>query len=290
MKRCLSCNKSYASSGIDCPACGFEPVVIGGFRSYAPNLAHSGDGFKSSYFADLVCLEETNFWFQSRNQLILWALEEYCDNFQSLLEIGCGTGYVLSGISKVFPYSTLQGSEIFVAGLDFAATRLPSVDLLQMDARDIPFQKEFDVIGAFDVLEHIEEDECVLAQVHSALKPHGFMLLTVPQHAWLWSSVDEYACHVCRYAASDLHHKIKSAGFQIVRSTSFVTTLLPAMIASRFLQKRVSDEKFDATAELKISPWLNSLFFQLLRAELAIIRRGFSFPIGGSRLVVARKI
>jgi len=62
------------------------------------------------------------------------------------------------------------------------------------------------------------------------------------------------------------------------------------MIASRFLQRKVSDGKFDATAELKISPWLNSLFFQLLRTELVMIRKGFSFPVGGSRLVVARKI
>ena len=290
MKRCLTCNTLYVSSPADCPSCGFKPLLMDGFYAYAPDLAHGGGGFKSSYFSDLARLEEANFWFQSRNQLILWALEEYCQNFQSFLEIGCGTGYVLSGVSKLFPHSTLQGSEIFIAGLGFAAARLPTVNLMQMDARDIPFQEEFDVIGAFDVLEHIEEDERVLAQVHASLKPHGFMLITVPQHAWLWSPVDEYACHVRRYAASDLHHKIKSAGFQIIRSTSFVTTLLPAMIASRFLQRRVSDEKFDATAELKISPWLNSLFFQLLRTELVMIRKGFSFPVGGSRLVVARKI
>jgi len=290
MKRCLACNTLYVSSLADCPSCGFKPLLMDGFYAYAPDLAHGGGGFKSSYFSDLARLEEANFWFQSRNQLILWALEEYCQNFQSFLEIGCGTGYVLSGVSKLFPHSTLQGSEIFIAGLGFAAARLPTVNLMQMDARDIPFQEEFDVIGAFDVLEHIEEDECVLAQGARGTKPHGFMLLTVPQHAWLWSPVDEHACHVRRYAASDLHHKIKSAGFRIIRSTSFVTTLLPAMIASRFLQRKVSDGKFDATAELKISPWLNSLFFQLLRTELVMIRKGFSFPVGGSRLVVARKI
>jgi len=62
------------------------------------------------------------------------------------------------------------------------------------------------------------------------------------------------------------------------------------MMASRLLQKRKSDRKFDATAEVKISPWLNSLFFQFLRVELAFIRKGLSFPVGGSRLVVARKI
>ena len=226
MKRCLNCNEHYSSSNIVCPKCGFEPVLVDGFHAYAPKFAHTGSGFKSSYFSDLARLEEANFWFQSRNQLILWALEEYCQNFQSFLEIGCGTGYVLSGVSKLFPHSTLHGSEIFIAGLGFAAARLPSVNLMQMDAREIPFQEEFDVIGAFDVLEHIEGDERVLAQVYKALKPHGFMLLTVPQHAWLWSTIDEYACHVCRYSASDLHHKISSAGFQIVRSTSFVTSLL----------------------------------------------------------------
>lgn len=290
MKRCLACNAYYASDIADCPTCGVKSVIVDGYRAYAPELAHAGGGFKSSSFSKLARLEDANFWFRSRNQLIIWALKEYCPNFHSLLEIGCGTGYVLSGISKAFEQSTLHGSEIFTAGLDFAAARLPSADFMQMDARNIPFEEEFDVIGAFDVLEHIEEDELVLAQMRSVLKSHGFMLLTVPQHTWLWSPVDEKACHVRRYSASDLHKKIETAGFEIIRSTSFVTTLLPAMMASRFFQEKRSDDKFAAAAELKISPWLNSLFFQLLRAELALIRKGVSFPVGGSRLVVARKI
>ena len=290
MKRCLACNSRYASSMANCPNCGFTPELVEGFQAYAPDFAHGGGGFKSRYFSELVRLEEANFWFRSRNRLILWALKKYCGNFQSLLEIGCGTGYVLSGVSEAFPQATLHGSEIFVTGLGFAATRLPCVNFMQMDARNIPFQEEFDVIGAFDVLEHIEEDELVLSQVSASLKPKGFMLLTVPQHAWLWSSIDEYACHVRRYSASDIHRKIETAGFRIVRSSSFVTTLLPAMMISRFLQKKVSYKSFDATAELKISPWLNSFFFRVLGAELAAIKAGLDFPVGGSRLVVARKV
>lgn len=264
-------------------------MLIDGFHAYAPDFAYGGGGFKASYFSELARLEEANFWFVSRNQLILWVLEEYCQNFQSFLEIGCGTGYVLSGVSKQFPRATLHGSEIFTAGLGFAAARWPFTNLMQMDARNIPFVDEFDVIGAFDVLEHIQEDELVLEQIHAALKSQGVMLLTVPQHTWLWSASDEYACHVCRYTALDLHQKIESVGFQIARSTSFVTTLLPAMIVSRFLQKKVPKEKFAAAAELKIYSWLNALFSQMLNAELALIKKGFNFPVGGSRLVVARK-
>ena len=161
---------------------------------------------------------------------------------------------------------------------------------MQMDARCIPFENEFDVIGAFDVLEHIKQDAEVLAEICMALKPEGLMLLTVPQHAWLWSSIDEHACHERRYAAPDLHHKIEAAGLRVIRSTSFITTLLPAMMISRFLKKKVSEKKFDATAELKISPWLDSFFSRILIAELALIKWGFNLPLGGSRLVVARKI
>lgn len=262
---------------------------MNGFDSYAPDLAHNGGGFKSSYFLDLARLEDANFWFRSRNQLIIWALEHYCPDFHSFLEIGCGTGYVLSGISKKISRTSLYGSEIFITGLEFAAARLPSAKFLQMDARNIPFKSEFDVIGTFDVLEHIKEDTKVLTHVFEALKPRGLMLLTVPQHTWLWSSIDEYAFHVRRYTAVSLHEKIEAAGFSVIRSTSFVTTLLPAMIISRFIQKKVHDKKFDAKAELKFSPWLNSLFFQSLSAELALIKKGLNFPVGGSRLVVARK-
>jgi SAM-dependent methyltransferase len=287
---CQTCSAKFSKLNESCPKCGFSPEKIDGFHAFAPELAHNGGGFKSSYFSELARLEDANFWFRSRNQLILWAIKKYCPDFSTFLEIGCGTGYVLSGVSKQFPRATLHGSEIFTAGLGFAAARLPSTNFMQMDARNIPFEDEFDAIGAFDVLEHIEEDELVLAQVHGALKSQGFLLLTVPQHTWLWSSVDEYACHVRRYVASDIHQKLEVAGFRIVRSTSFVTILLPAMMVSRFFQKKNSNTTIDCTKEVEISPWLNSIFFQLLRAELAVIKKGVCFPVGGSRLVVARKV
>jgi len=89
------------------------------------------------------------------------------------LEIGCGTGHVLSGVARAYPGTKIYGSELFPAGLAFAAEREPAADFMQMDARHIPFIDEFDVIGAFDVLEHIKEDEQVLAQMYSALKPGG---------------------------------------------------------------------------------------------------------------------
>lgn len=243
MKRCLSCHTSYEAANQNCPRCGFRPAIVNGFEAYAPEFVREGGGFKESYFSDLAKLEDANFWFISRNNLILWALDKYIPKLQSFLEIGCGTGYVLKGISKKFPSTTLVGSEIFIAGLGFASQRLPAVSLIQMDARNIPFDNEFDAIGAFDVLEHIREDEDVLTQMWLTLKPKGLVFITVPQHKWLWSSVDEYAFHERRYAASEIHHKIEATGFCILRSTSFITALLPVMMFARLSQKKYRIKK-----------------------------------------------
>lgn len=292
MNRCLVCNAFFTSliSSASCPACGICAGVIDGFCAYAPFLAQDGGGFQSNYFATLAPLEAKNFWFRARNQLIQWALKNYCHHFSSFLEIGCGTGYVLSGVAKAFPEATLNGSEIFTEGLKFAFKRVPEANFMQMDARNIPFIDEFDVIGAFDVLEHIQEDELVLSQAYAALKSDGHIIITVPQHKWLWSTVDEYSYHVRRYTATELHQKLQAAGFEMIRSTSFVTTLLPAMMLSRLVKQKKKIDMNSMSSELKITPWINELFFRLLEIELKLIKMGVNFPVGGSRLVIAKKM
>lgn len=269
-----------------CPACGHAPACIDGFQAHAPDLARQNDGFRAEHFDELAKFEEKNFWFRSRNELITWALEKYKPGGRSFLEIGCGTGFVLSGIFKKWPDLSLCGSEIFLAGFSHAARRVPVARLMQMDAREIPFSEEFDAVGAFDVLEHIREDDNVLLEIHRALKPDGALLLTVPQHQWLWSAADDYACHVRRYSAGDLSAKLKAAGFKIQRSTSFVSLLLPMMLVSR-LKSRVN---FDPSAELRIHPVLNLFLLGIMRLESMLIRWGINFPLGGSRLIVATKM
>lgn len=289
MERCLSCNFLFSSNLEACSSCRSARPITNGFSSYAPRLAQAGGGFESRFFHQLAPLEASNFWFRARNELILWAIKSYCPHFKSLLEIGCGTGFVLSAIAETYPQATLYGSEIFVEGLSFAAARVPSAKMMQMDARIIPFHDEFDVIGAFDVLEHIEEDTIVLSQIYSALKPQGYLLLTVPQHPWLWSVVDEYSHHVRRYTAKEIQKKVEGAGFRLQRSTSFVATLLPLMAASRLRSKKVSLENLDPMAEYRLSPSVNSILLSILRVEQKLIQRGINIPIGGSRLLVAQK-
>lgn len=244
-------------------------------------------GFKPEYFESLYVLEEGNFWFVHRNRLIIWALQKFAPVIQNFLEVGCGTGYVLTGISKAFPHITLYGSEFFAEGLAFAQQRLPQAELFQLDARTIPYKERFNAIGAFDVLEHIAEDEQVLSQIHQALTPQGVLFLSVPQHPWLWSAADDYAMHVRRYTRNALTDKLAHQGFTVRYITSFVFLLLPLMVISRLMkQKR---EAYHPEDEFKIAPWLNQLLGLLLKVELGLIKAGFTFPVGGSLFVVAIK-
>ena len=158
-----------------------------------------------------------------------------------------------------------------------------------MDARAIPFVYEFDVMGAFDVLEHIEEDQVVLGQMHRAIRPGGGILLTVPQHDFLWSRMDEHSYHVRRYAAQELVDKVSAAGFRLERITSFVSLLLPLLMASRARQLPVNGE-YDPLAELRIGGLANALLEKIMAAERMAIRAGLDFPFGGSLLIVAKKV
>jgi SAM-dependent methyltransferase len=288
MKLCLGCGSSFTAGDWSCPGCGFTPIRNGKCLVLLAENQPAPAGYDASFFPEIAKLEDRSFWFRSRTRLIVWAMRKYFPAARTFLEVGCGTGCVLAGMAAAFPGLALHASEPFSEGLWFAQQRVPGATFLQLDARNIPFRDEFDVIGAFDVLEHIEDDLHVLAQMHQAVAPGGGVLLTVPQHEFLWSRQDDEAGHVRRYKAADLRDKLTRTGFRVRRMTSFVSSLLPAMLLSRVFKARKGAE-FDALDELRIGAVLNGAMGAAMDLETALIRAGVSFPAGGSLLVAAEK-
>ncbi|WP_242109653.1 class I SAM-dependent methyltransferase [Luteimonas aquatica] len=287
MNRCPACGGNDLKQEA-CAFCGFAPGRIDGFRAFAPALASSSEGFDPEHHHALAALEAGNFWFRARNLLIVTAARRYAPGMSSFLEIGCGTGFVMGAMREAFPKADCVGSELLTAGLQHAAERMPDVEFVQMDARAIPFERCFDAVGAFDVIEHIEDDRKVLSQAAQALKDGGALLVTVPQHQWLWSEQDEIAHHVRRYSRRELVERVEAAGLDVVKVTSFVTLLLPLMLLAR-KGKKAAAAADDPYREFRIPSWMNSLLYAAMRLELALLNLGLSLPLGGSLLLVAKK-
>jgi hypothetical protein len=104
---------------------------------------------------------------------------------------------------------------------------------------------------------------------------------------WLWSPVDEEACHKRRYVAGELERKSAAAGFRVLHSTSFVALLLPLLALTRLLDRRRG--RSGGPRSLHVHPVVNSALETVLGLERAGIRSGLSIPVGGSRLVVLQK-
>ncbi len=162
--------------------------------------------------------------------------------------------------------------------------RVPVAELLQADATRLPFDAEFAAVGAFDVIEHIVDDAAVLHEIRRCLQPRGTLVLTVPQHHWLWSGVDVFAHHQRRYTRAEIRARLSDAGFEIELTTGFTSLLLPLMYAAR-----LRSGGRQRAPEVALPRLLDSSMSAVMAVERSAIRAGARFPFGGSLLVAARR-
>jgi len=66
-------------------------------------------------------------------------------------------------------------------------------------------------------------------------------------------------CRVRSYMRVDIEKKVLTEGFEFLKSSSFVTSLLPAMMLSRVLGKKITKE-FNLNGQIKINIFLNNVF------------------------------
>jgi len=177
----ISAKQELWPPGWICEVCGGSLPMAQGFPLLAPLLDEVAEGFDLANFPLLAEVEARNFWFVSRNELIRWLIERHAPKAQRVLEIGCGTGFTLNAVRAALPNALIAGSELHSKGLVTARRRHGgTMELFQMDARKSRLTDALDAVGAFDVLEHIPEDQNVLREIERMLKPGGVLIATVP--------------------------------------------------------------------------------------------------------------
>ncbi len=253
-------------------------------------------GYDPTFFEQLARIEDQHFWFRARNQLIFQLTRRIVSDLPpgySVLEVGCGTGNVLRVLRKACPQGIVVGLELWLDGLRHAQRRSAGL-LVQADVRDLPFRKPFNLVGMFDVLEHVDEEQETLASLWSSLAPGGKLLLTVPAHQFLWSYFDEAARHCRRYSVEDICKKLTEAGFCVEFVSQFMASIFPMVWLVRKLRGLAphadSRTAYARTSdEFRLVPVVNAMLTARLTLEAGWLARGHRLPFGTSLVVVARK-
>lgn len=238
-------------------------------------------------YVDMARQEDHHWWFEGRRQIVRSLLKKHlrtCDG-RRILDVGCGTGGMFPMLSEL---GQTEGADGSPDAIRFATERFPGLVVHEARMPEMMPAGTWDVITAFDVVEHLDQPVESLSALRDHLTPTGQVVVTVPAYAFLWSHHDEVHHHKRRYTQSLLRAHLAAAGLVPTYMTHFNTWLLPAIagvrLAQHLLPKRNATE---SAGDLKqASGPLNSLLTRLFASEAAIMRH-VPLPVGVSIFAIA---
>ena len=258
-----------------------------------------GPTYDHNYFTPIHSIENRHFWFQARNRVIAALIKKITKDLPAgyrTLEIGCGTGNVLKVIQDNSVNGKVMGIDLYRDGLKYARERV-SCPLIQADLYHLPFQTKFELIGMFDVLEHLPDDQAVLKLIINLLSSSGYLFLTVPAYPQFWSYFDVASHHERRYLLGTIKQELINAGFLIEYITYYMTPIYPLIWFTRHISTVTSGNRnnhdlvHDLTMkELRVIPVINNLLLWLLTQEVRLLTHNAHLPFGTSILALARKL
>jgi SAM-dependent methyltransferase len=232
-------------------------------------------------------IEQSHWWYTGRRKILANFVADICrrvtDRRPRILDVGCGTGANLLMLSE---YGDAEGVDISKDALAFCRER--GLDKVKLGAGEkLPYEDgTFDLVTAFDVVEHMDDDLAGLREMRRVLRPGGRVLLFVPAFMFLWGLQDDVSNHRRRYRLPELQRVLEQAGFEIERSTyANITFFLPILLVRQLM--RVTGIKAESENNINVSAF-NGLLGRLLGAESWILKR-MNIPFGVSGLCVARK-
>ena len=236
-------------------------------------------------------VETRHFWFAARNAVILATMRRTLGALpgRRLLDVGCGTGFVLAALEAAGMEVT--GIDMHASSLGLARARVRG-PLVLSTATDLPFFADFDVVTLFDVIEHVEDDAGVLREAQRVLAPGGAVIVTVPAGPDLWTAYDEVTGHKRRYDRDMLRRTIERAG--LVPAYVGYFNVLP--LVAQVLQRRLATPKRSGAGDvvsivrqaLRVPPApVNALLGLSVRLEAPL--RALPWIRGGSLIAVATR-
>jgi SAM-dependent methyltransferase len=230
-------------------------------------------------YAELYEFEDQHWWFRSR-RAVLWALLRRAGMPESprILDAGCGTG---RNLAEFGPLGEAEGVDFSEEAVAFCHRRgLTGVRRGLLE--ELPYEdSRFDLLLATDVVEHVDDDRRVLAELRRVARPGARLVLTVPAYTWLWSQHDVSMHHRRRYTIGRLEDQVRATGWEPNVQTYFFSAMLPAVAAVRTTRRPRAGT--NGRSDLKLTPPTVGRLLELpVRAEAKLIERGVELPAGVS--------
>jgi 2-polyprenyl-3-methyl-5-hydroxy-6-metoxy-1,4-benzoquinol methylase len=237
-------------------------------------------------YETMADLDQHHWWYRARREVLAALIRQRVrpPPGATILEIGCGTGHNLAMLGEFGHVDALELDEEVrgVAELRLGR-RVMSASLPELaEVRE----HYYDLIAAFDVIEHVDDDGAALASIASRLKGRGKLFMTVPAHPWMWSAHDVVNHHKRRYSKRALGRLIEASPLQLEAIGYFNSLLFPVAVAERLSSKLRGKNE----ASLSVPPRsVNTALERIFAAERHLVGR-LPLPPGLSLFAVASAI
>lgn len=193
-----------------------------------------------------------------------------------VLETGAGVGNITKYLLSSQKIVATDINPDYLDEIKQTFSSFPNVTVKKLDVEKkseferLSEEKPIDTVICLNVLEHVRDDDQALANIHNFLNPGGRLIIVVPAHQALFSSLDKYLHHERRYSLSSLRGKMVEAGFKII--TGRYLNMLGAM--GWFLNGHVLRRKMIPPQQVR----LMDFFLPLLKSE-GYIRPPFGLSV-----------
>lgn len=224
-------------------------------------------------------------------------------NISSFLEIGVGLGDVSHYLTKQPQIKSGLAVEFSPEAANLLRKRTAHSSKLQVLEEDFlrGDYSQVDLVCAFEVLEHIEDDLSFIRKINQSLNSNGLFLASVPAYQKKWQPQDTWAGHVRRYEKEELMSKLAQGGFEVIELIDYGFPLLSLIRPAKEIYYRWANKKrahitssLDKTmqsgTERPLFKQQHKLLWQILYAPFVLIQPlFFKSKLGDGLVVIARK-
>ncbi len=248
----------------------------------------------SNYYIEYFTLERNHWWFKARLNILRSQVSTFSLSPDAkILNIGIATGATSEMLEA---FGKVKSSEYDKACFDFVKEKLPQLDIDNGSILELPYaDNSYDLVCAFDVIEHVENDALAVSEMLRVCKPGGCVFVTVPAFEFLWSEHDEVNHHFRRYTKRQLKKLFKEKSE--IKFSSYFNFLLFSPIAgfrilSRLLPKKFFRKKNEAGSDFSVYQpgFTQSLFYRIMLSENILLKRKIGLPFGVSIMIAAKKV